>query len=371
MAETDFGALSGARKKLWANQIWAAGRDASFLFSNNMIGKNEKDMNSPFHRVTELTKTERGDQCVMQLVADLQGDGIAGDGTLEGNEEALSNEDIDIQTDQLRNAVKSKGRVSEQKNVIRFRAMATGKLKFWLGDKIDELMFLTIAGRAYSLKTDGTTRVGSDLPNLSFAADVSTSSANRVLYAGTATSEATLTASDKMSWNLIVRACAFAKRKKVRPIRSKGKEYFLGLLTTEQARDLKQDSDYKSALQNAGVRGDQNPIFKGALAVVDGVILYEHNKTFNTLGLDSGSRWGSTGTIHGAQAMLLGAQAGAIATIGEQSVDESDSTDYGNKNGIAYGRMVGMLKPQFKSIPDDNSVEDFGVVSLKTAAAET
>ena len=38
-------------------------------------------------------------------------------------------------------------------------------------------------------------------------------------------------------------------------------------------------------------------------------------------------------------------------------------------SGIGAGRKIGMLKPQFKSIYDSDATEDFGVLSVKTAAA--
>jgi hypothetical protein len=79
MATTDFGALQDARKRMWAVETWQAGRDQSFWFSNGFIGKNSKDSGAIIQRVTELTETERGLECVMQLVQDLQGDGVVGD----------------------------------------------------------------------------------------------------------------------------------------------------------------------------------------------------------------------------------------------------------------------------------------------------
>jgi hypothetical protein len=62
---------------------------------------------------------------------------------------------------------------------------------------------------------------------------------------------------------------------------------------------------------------------------------------------------------------LLGAQAGGLATLGNMFMRESDNTDYGNRPGIGIGRKIGMLKPQFKSLPDSSSLEDFGVISIK------
>ena len=71
----------------------------------------------------------------------------------------------------------------------------------------------------------------------------------------------------------------------------------------------------------------------------------------------------------GAQAMLLGAQAGGLATIGNTFWRESDKTDYNNRPGVGVGRKIGMLKPQFKSLTDNLTRQDFGTIALKTAAA--
>lgn len=114
MAVTDFGALSTARKTVWAAETWKAGRDQSFFFANGFIGGSDSDMNSVIQRVTKLTETERGLECVMQLVLDMTGDGVVGDNELDGNEEALQNDSQTIRIDQLRNGVKSKGEIAEQ-----------------------------------------------------------------------------------------------------------------------------------------------------------------------------------------------------------------------------------------------------------------
>lgn len=368
--ETDFGALSEARKRLWSATLWQDGRDKSFWFSNGFIGSRDEDMNKPVQRVTKLTESERGLECVMQLVLDMQEDGVVGDNKLEDAEEAMINDSQVIRIDMLRHGVRSKGAMSEQATVIRFRATGKEKLSFWLADKLDELMFLTGSGRAYTLKVDGTTRVNSQLPSLTFAADVAAASTNRVIHAGSATSEGTLTATDKMSWAVIVKAKAFAKRKRLRPIRMGGKEYFAIVISSEQARDLALDPTYQTITRSAGQRGMNNPLFSGAMATVNGVIIHEHNKVFSTLGVSSGSKWGAGGLIDGAQALLFGAQAMGIAMIGNMFSKERDDTDYGNRPGIGVGRKIGMLKPQFKSVHDAGTPrEDFGVLSVKTAAA--
>ena len=375
MSVTDFGALTAAQKRVWAAEIWKAGRDQSFFFANGFIGTSDADMNSVIQRVTKLTETERGLECVMQLVLDLQTDGVVGDNELDGNEEAMVNDAQTIRIDQIRQGTKSKGEMSEQATVVRFREQSKDKLSFWLSDKLDELMFLTLSGVAYTQTYNGATRVNSQLPSLSFAADVIAPSSNRVLYAGTATSTATLTASNTMNWAVIVEANTLAQEKRLRPIRSGGRNYFCMVIHPRQRRDLVLDPTYQTILRTAEKTGPSNPLFKGAIANIDGVVIHSHNKVYNTSGLASGSKWGSGSTIDGAQAMMLGAQAGGIATVGSMFWRESDKTDYNNRPGIGIGRKIGMLKPQFLSVYDDTTGtttptrQDFGTISVYTAAA--
>ena len=371
MALTDFASLSALQKKVWSAKVLQAGRHTSFFMgTSGFMGSGTDDATKPIHLVTDLTATEGGDRVVMPLVQDLQGDGVVGDNELEGNEESLVTDAQEIRIDQFRHAVKSKGKMSEQRTVLRFRAQAKDKLGFWLGNKVDELAFLTAAGIPYTNKLDASLRPsGSQLPSLAFAADVTATSAGRKGFAGTATSTGTLTAADKMNWDLLVRAKATAVRKVIKPIRINGGSHYVVVMSPEQARDLKTDATYRTVVQNAGVRGSGNELFTGAFAQVDGLILYEHQKVPTTYGALSGSKWGAGGTVDGAQALFLGAQALGMARIGDAEWHESDMQDYGNREGIAYGRMLGFKKPTYKSSYDNNATEDFASMSIYTAAA--
>lgn len=370
MAATDFASLAAAQVRLWSAELWQEGRDQSFWFSNGFIGKDEKDMSSPIHRVTKLSPTARGLEVVMQLVSDLDGDGIVGDNELDGNEEAMFNDEQVIRVDQLRHAVKSRGEISEQATVIRFRATAKAKLAFWMPDKIDEIMFLVASGRALTLKLDGSARGASQWPSFTFAADIAAPSSNRIVYAGSATSEATLAAGDKIGWNEIVGVKTTMDRQRIRPLMERGKKHYVFVISSEQMRDLQQDSTYQTIARSADARGlSSNVLFKNAVSNVQGCVIHSHNKVFNTLGLTSGvDKWGSGQTVDGAQALVMGSQALGFATIGETFTRGSDKTDYGNREGIGVGRKLGFLKPRYITRKDPTA-QDFGIVSYKTAAA--
>ena len=64
----------------------------------------------------------------MFLVADLMGDGVVGDNEREGMEEDMQSYEQIITIDLISHGVKNKGKMSEQKTVIKFREHAKDKL---------------------------------------------------------------------------------------------------------------------------------------------------------------------------------------------------------------------------------------------------
>lgn len=154
--DTNFAALTPIQKVNWARTTWAAARDQMFL--KNFISNTG---NSVVHRITELTKTEKGDQCIFQLVADLVRDGVVGDNEREGNEEAMDSHSQIITIDQISHGVKNKGKMSDQRTVINFRETGRDRLAYWLGNRTDQLAFLTMSGISYAFNNDGSARTDS------------------------------------------------------------------------------------------------------------------------------------------------------------------------------------------------------------------
>lgn len=369
MALTDFGAITAMQKKAWQARSWKAARDESFFFATGMVSSGNSDSKMPVQYVNELTETGRGSKCVYHLIPDVAGDGVVDDNILLGNEQAMTASTKEIQISQLRQAIRNQGKMSEQKTVIRFRENARDQLGNWFSQKLDELGFLTISGRAYTKYLDGTDRpLTSQLNSLSFAADVTAPSTNRVMGSGTATTSANLTAADTLDWASIVKACAVAERKRIKPVRYNGKSKYLIVMSTEAGRDLKVSPDYMTNVGRAGTSGTGNPLFKGMFAEVDNAILFSHPKVYNTNGASSGSKFGAGGTVNGSQCLLLGAQSLAFAKVQDMAWEEEDQ-DYKNSDGISVGMQFGFQKPTFTSIYDANATEDFSVISLYAAAA--
>lgn len=131
MALTNFAALTSEQKTVWSRDFWHAARNASFI--NQFAGSGS---NAMVQRITDLTKSEKGARAVLTLLADLSGDGVVGDYTLEGNEEALSSSDITVRIDQMRNANRLAGRLADQKSIVNFREASKDSLAYWMADRM-------------------------------------------------------------------------------------------------------------------------------------------------------------------------------------------------------------------------------------------
>ena len=381
MANTNFAALTSEQLTIWSRDFWRVARNMSFI--NQFAGSGA---NAMVQRISELTQSEKGARAVLTLLADMTGDGIVGDNTLEGNEEALRAYDIVVQLDLLRFANRLAGRLADQKSVVNFREHSRDALAYAMADRIDQLAFLSLTGVAYTQKNNGALRTilgsGQNLGDLAFSGDVTAPTTNRhrrwdqgttSLLAGDVTA---VVAADKIAYQTLVELKAFAKDQYIRGIRGAGNdELFHFFVTPQVMADLKLDSDFLANVRNAGVRGPSNSLFAGSTSLmVDGVMVHEFRHVFNTNGATSGAsgnagsagyKWGADADINGSACLFCGAQSLAMADIGLPEIVE-DNFDYGNQNGISIGKIFGLKKPKFNS-DHAGQAEDFGVVRLDVA----
>ena len=178
MANTNFSALTSEQLTIWSRDFWRVARNMSFI--NQFAGSGS---NAMVQRISELTQSEKGARAVLTLLADMTGDGIIGDNTLEGNEETLRAYDIVVQLDQLRFANRLSGRLADQKSVVNFRENSRDALAYAMADRIDQLAFLTLSGISYTLKNSGALRPvltsGQNLGDMVFGSDVTAPTSNR------------------------------------------------------------------------------------------------------------------------------------------------------------------------------------------------
>ena len=359
---TNFAGLTPQQKIVWSRDVWQAARDQMFI--KKFIGTGE---NAVIQRITELTKTEKGEQVIMHLVADLVDDGVIGDNEREGNEEAMQSYSTILNMDLMTHSVRNKGKLSEQKTIIKFREMGMSRLAYWLANRCDQLAMLTLSGISYTLNNNGSLRVGSPFANLAFAADVSAPSSKRsLMWDGTSLSvsnTASITSAFVPNYKMIVDLIAYAKESYVTPLMSGGKEYYTLFVQPGTLASLKKDPDYQRAVVGVATKvGTESPWFTGATITIDGAVIHEHRLVYNNKGAVSGAKWGAAGTVNGTRSLLCGAQALGMADIGTPEWNEKEF-QYGSQQGINIDKMLGLLKPKFYSIYD-KSVQDFGVIAI-------
>lgn len=396
--KTNFAAMTPSQIKVWSREVWKTARDQSFVMQFAAT-----DINSPVYRVTELTKTTRGDKAIVPLVTDLEGDGVTGDFQLEDHEEPLKAYEEDIQIDQLRNANRTTGRMADQRTIINFREQSRDKLGYWLGNRIDQMGMLTLAGMDYRMRNDGRIRegwahtgsawerVGGATPtnpegytlyDLAFAKDVTAPTANRYYrWNGAAKSLAAANTTaiapvDTPSYQMLVETKAQMVTNYIRGVKTgKGGEVYHVFMHPKALAKLKLDPDFLANTRNAGPRDKKNTVWSGAIETVDGLLIHEHRLVPNTLGATLGTtaghagrpgyKWGANGAVNGSAMLFLGAQALGLCTLSTPNWEE-ERFDYKNQLGIAIDQIFGLRKPRFHSIYN-NGVEDFGVVRVDVA----
>ena len=377
MALTNFAALTQEQLTLWQRDVWKQARNHSYI--TRFMGDGP---DSVIQRITTLKKDQKGSRAVITLLADLVGDGVAGDRQLEGNEEAMQTFDQVIRIDQLRHGTRHQGRMADQKSVVEFRKNAKDVLSYWQADRHDQLAFLTLSGVPYSVHNNGAPRVGSDFVNLEYAADVKPLTANRrlrwngaskTLEANGATTS--VAAADVPMWEMFIQLKAYAKTHKIRGVKAGGEETYHVFLSPLAMAKLKLDDMYIQNLRHAQAKGGDNPLFTGNTVKIDNLVIHEYEHVYNTSGASGAvllpkggalhSKWGASGDVDGCQVLFCGAQAMGFADIGNPYWDE-EGYDYSNSQGIAVGKISGFLNPQFMS-PVTGSVENHGMLSCYVA----
>lgn len=322
-------ATSAARTELvpqlWSKKVWADAEKELYFKVHGFIGEGE---DSIIQKKTNLAKNP-GDTDTFPLVMKLSGNGITGDSTLEGNEESLTDYYMTVSIDQIRHGVRLAGKLEEQKAAYSLREQAKSKLKTWLAEYLNDLMFTTLG-------TSPTTN-------------------RKFLCSADHSTVGTLDSTDLLTTAYIseIKRKAMLASPKIRPVTIKGKKHYVMVVHPYVARDLKLDEKWLNAQKDANLRGEDNPLFSGALGVWDGVILHEHESVLrDTDGASS---------AYVAYNLFMGCQAG-VWEVAKEPFWKEKEFDYQNQVGFATGLIHGFKKSVFNS-------EDYGLITAVASAA--
>ncbi len=311
-------------------------------------------------QIKSETSKGPGDKITIGLRVQLSGAGIQGDGTLESNEEALVTYSDSVVIDQLRHAVRSAGKMSEQRVTFEVREEARMGLQDWWADRLDTSFFNQISGNTNQADTRYTGNQATIAPD--------TAHKKYVGSAGNAGTDQSISTTELFQLSVIDKAveAAVTASPLIRPIKYQGQNMYVCFLHPVQVTDLRTTTStgqwldiQKAAMQ--GGRVNDNPIFTGALGVYNNVVLHSAFRCPPAVNSSTSAQVTST-----RRAIFCGAQA-AVMAYGQNSQDGEmtwveELFDYGNQLGVSAGLIFGIKKMVFNSA-------DFGTIVLSTYAA--
>lgn len=362
MAVTSYGVNAPEAVKLWSRKLF---REAlKKTWASKFMGTSSNSL----CQIVEDTSKGPGDRVRVILRMLLSGDGIVGDGTLEGNEEALTTYTDDIFIDQLRHAVRSGGKMSEQRIPFSVREEARDGLEDWWADRIDTWFMTQLSGTFLnSGDTDTSTVLRTGLQD-----PIAPSAGNILLASGDDTTEASVASAvsaNILTLDMIDNLVRVAKTNspQIRPVKVGGSDYFVMFIHPDQTYDLRTNTNtgqwldiQKAAMQGGDV--GENPVFTGALGVYNGVILHESTR------VPAGGSQTATATLSNCRrAIFCGAQSAAMAYGrgfgGNRMSWTEELFDYRNQLGVSAGMIGGLKKMVFNSA-------DFGTIVQVTSTSK-
>lgn len=348
MAGTSYPVGHPLAVSLWAKKLSVEALRQTYFYS--FMGRSADSM--VMYR-DDLGKSA-GDNITFGLRAQLTGAGIQGDGTLEGNEEALTTYTDNFKLDQLRHAVRSSGKMSEQRVPFDVRDEAKSGLRDWWADRYDTALFNQICG--FTAQTD--TRFTGN--NAAIAPD-----SNHIFRPNSRTTDESLTTGDEFTIALIDTMVARANQfnnaagtgMPIRPMRAQGRKLWVMFIHDYQVKQLRSSAaagtwiDYQKAAIQGGDK--DNPLFTGGdlIGEYNGVLLHRAPRITNGVNSTTGAAVANV-----RRAVLCGAQAAMFATGRDKGEGQQDkfswveeSFDYGNQLGVSAGSIFGLKKTRFNS----------------------
>lgn len=192
---------------------------------------------------------QAGDVIHIQVMSELYGPGITGESTLRGNEDKLSTGQFNVVVDWLRKAVATTKKVKKEVNFEVFKE-ARIRLSNWLARELDRQVFSQLL-----------------------------SNTSDTLYAGNASSTATLSDDDTFTTQELDRIKLALDRKGAIPLavtRDGGQETYQYGVVISEVDDfaLRGDDRWLDAVKLAEARSSSNPIFTGRPVEWNGLLVY-------------------------------------------------------------------------------------------------
>jgi len=313
---TAFGTNDPLTAKIYSKDWIDSSIDRSYFSRHGFVGEDPSAY--PIWLRRDL-QAQQGDTIYLGNVQELDNAGVSGDNQMEDSEEEMDTYDDALIVDQVRNAVRLEGRMTEQRAAAKLRKYVKSILKNWMANKIDQ---------------DGFTAMSS--------------SPTRVFYGGTSTATSDITSSSKLTTTVVSKLVANAQSvtPEIMPVMVDGVEVWVVVASISAGYDFKQTAASSGGIQDfleqAMPRGSKNPLFTRANFYWDGAVIHTHRH------VSTATTWGAGGDQPGASNLFMGAHAGALG-YAKKRIWVEKLFDYDNSPGACVGAIYGWTKLTFNS----------------------
>ena len=357
MATTVYGVNHPLAVKVWSK---AVAREALKITQFGQFMS--KDTDSLIVVKEELNKSA-GDTVYVPLAMIPTGDGVQGDGTLQNNEEALTTYRDALIINQLRHAMKSDGKMSEQRTLLNLREEFKIGLAKWWADRFDAWCANQAAGNTTITDTRYTGNNATISPS-------STAGNTRAEFGnGTCTTENSVsTCACYITLDMIDRCINVAETcsPAILPANTPLGRFYVMMMHPNQEYRLRTDAtagaitwfNLHQAMLQGGQPEDESPIiqsgFHGFIGMYNNTLLYVNSR----MPVANSTTACRRAVFMGAGALIAGFGQG----YGMEQYDWVEAMDdYENQFGVACGLIGGVKKTVFNSI-------DYATIALTTYA---
>lgn len=296
--------LDEAIPEIWIRDLIIEAERASFWEKF----EGEQGSGMPFIRKDELLN-DPGDLIHIQTLANLTGSAVTECNQLQGNEELINLSQIDI-APQLRRHAVAVCVPADWRSNFDFQANLTPRLAYWAAEDKDN--------RAFTLASIGATY-------------------NK--FINNRANEAALVAGDELDYTAISQIKTKLVIQNAMKLGGGNNPDYLDsqyclVIHEIDAYYLRNDTstlNWNLAQRDANTRGETNPIFSGAMGVLDGMLIKYSDRVPRVLG-DTVSRC----VAFGGEAFAVGYEALNFLSFQDQ--------DYGNRQGVATGYSCGFAR---------------------------
>lgn len=363
----------------------------------------------PIVRVTDLASSA-GDTVSVDIFNILQGRPVTGDTKIAGKMMNLTATSQDIKINQLRGGVDSGGRMTQQRTLHDLRSVGRAALSGWWARLNDQIKLVHLAGARGSHNTpDWVVPLASDpefaniLVNADSSSRVLPPTFDKHMYAGDATSLATLDGTDILTLNDIdkMRAKIDEMPVPMQPIMlpddpaANDEPLYLLMVSVRQWHYLQNRTGttaWRTFLQNARERSSKNPLFSGEPGMWNGILIKKMRRPIRfapgevvNVCTDSADATVSTSTVSANlgvsggtgyavdRAILLGAQAlaecwGMHSKSGTHMSWHEEASDHDNVLEASISAIGGWSKLRFRD--STGYLRDHGVMVIDSTAPD-